>query len=176
MSDLILTRPTLSDRSAIEAYRAEFLPGRARVTFDPARIPGMDHLEACGSVEAWLRFMEEMKGKISWFMSVRPSDRRPIGFLCLRHRLEYDDDDPEFCSHIGYSIRPSEQGKGFGREQLRLGLIEAGKLGLHTVRAICVETNVQSAAILLSLGGVYLDTLRGEESGLNVRRYDLPVL
>lgn len=168
---LLPIRPELA--GALAAYRAEFLPGRPRVTHDPDRVPGLDHLEDFPSVSEWLRWCAAMKGKISWFAAMRESGRAPVGCLCLRHKLEFDDDDPEFCSHIGYSIRPSERGKGYGKEQLRLGLREAKALGLERVRIICRDTNTASKGVILANGGVYVDTIRGEESGMNVERFDI---
>ena len=173
MRGLVFKRPTPADAEKIAEYRAEFPAGRMRVTYDPERIPGMDCLEEHGSIPSWLRFCETMEGKISWFMTVRERDGRIVGFLCLRHKLEYDDDDPEFCSHIGYSVRPSEQGKGYGKEQLRLGLEKARALGLSKVRLICRAENTASGKTILANGGVYVDTIHGEESGLNVDRYDI---
>lgn len=176
MSGLLLVSPTVSDISAIEAYRAEFSPDRMRVTLNENRVPGMDYLEEYDSVAAWLRFTDEMRGKISWYMTVRQRDKRLVGFICLRHRLEYDDDDPEFRSHIGYSVRPSERGKGLGAEQLRLCLQKAKEIGLKTVRIVCRDINIPSAKTILASGGRYVDTIHGEESGMNIQRYDVPIL
>ena len=134
MDEITLIRPTIGYADRIAEYRAEFPSDRMRVTYDPDRIPGLDYLEQYENVTDWLRFCDSMAGKISWYMSVRASDGKVIGFACLRHRLEYDDDDDEFASHIGYSVRPSEQGKGYGREQLRLMLMKAKELGLVRVR------------------------------------------
>lgn len=170
---MILIPPAAAYAEKIADYRAEFPVERMQATYVPERIPGMDCLEDCHSVEDWLRFCESMAGKISWYMAVRESDGRIVGFLCFRHRLEYDDDDPEFCSHIGYSIRPSERGKGYAKEQLRLGLEKARELGLEKVRLICRDINTASNKTILANGGVYVDTLHGEESGLTVNRYDI---
>lgn len=173
MTGLVLVSPTLADAQKIEEYRAEFSSGWTRVTADPDRIPGLDGLESYASAAEWLRYCDAMRGKISWFMTVRESDGKPVGFLCLRHQLEYDDDDPDFRSHIGYSIRPSERGKGYAKEQLRLGLEKAREAGLTQVRLICLDTNTGSQKTILANSGIYLDTLHGEESGLNVNRYDI---
>lgn len=176
MSNIRLVRPSVRDAEAIAAYRAEFPPDRMRVTLDPARIPGLDGLEQFGSVEAWLRFCDEMAGKISWYMSVRESDGRIVGFICFRRRLEYDDDDPEFASHFGYSIRPGEQRKGYGKEQLRLALFKAKEAGLHRVRIVCRDINTASIRTILANGGRFADAIYGEESGMTVNRYDVPVV
>ena len=53
------------------------------------------------------------------------------------------------------------------------GLEKAKELGLKKVRLICLDTNAGSQKTILANGGIYLDTLHGEESGLNVLRYDM---
>ena len=169
-----LLRPSAEDAERIAEYRAEFPSDRMRVTLDPDRIPGLDYLEAYDSVQDWLRFCETMAGKISWFMAVRKDDEKIVGFCCLRHGLEYDDDDIEFASHIGYSIRPSERGKGYAKEQLRLALIEAKALGLQRVRIVCRDCNIGSIRTIMANGGVFVDAIHGEESGLTIHRYDIP--
>lgn len=174
MSRIELLRPSIEDAERIAEYRMEFPSDRMRVTLDQARIPGLDYLERYDSVDEWLRFCEEMKGRITWYMSVRVSDGKIVGFCCLRHRLEYDDDDIEFSSHIGYSVRPSERGKGYAKEQLHLVLHRAKELGLDKVRIVCRDINVGSNRTILANGGSYVDTIHGEESGLTIHRYDVP--
>ena len=169
--ELLPLSPALAHE--IAAYRATFPADRMRVTLNPDRIPGLDHLEEYENIPSWLRFCETMRGKITWFATVRKTDGKMVGALCFRHRLEYDDDDPEFASHIGYSIRPDERWKGYAKEQLRLALQVAKTQGLEKVRVICLDSNIGSVKTILANGGVYVDTLHGEESGLNVNRYDI---
>ena len=174
MDKLKLLLPSVEDADKIEQYRAEFPADREQVTAEPDRIPGLDRLEEYSTVREWLEFCETMAGKITWYMSVRENDGKIVGFCCLRHELRYDDDDEDFASHIGYSIRPSERGKGYAKEQLRLVLDKATELGLSSVRIICRDSNIGSVKTILANGGVFLDTLHGEESGLTVNRYDVP--
>ena len=173
MNELQLIPVSAAWAEEIAAYRAEFPKAQMRVTFDPDRIPGLDGLENYEDVPAWLRFCETLSGKITWYVTVRKRDGKMVGAVCLRHLLEYDDDDPEFASHIGYSIRPSERRKGYAKEQLRLALLEAKKLGLKQVRVVCRDINIGSVKTILANGGLPLDTIHGEESGLNVNRYDI---
>lgn len=172
-SSIKLICPAKDLAGQILEYRNEFSTDAERITYIPQRIPGLDHLEEYGSVSEWLDHCEEQKDRISWFLSVRKSDGRIVGACCLRHRLEYDDDDPEFASNIGYSVRPSERGKGYGNEQMRLLLEEARKAGLDRVRVICVDSNEKSRKVILNNGGRYIDSLYGDESGLTVLRYDI---
>lgn len=173
MNEIKLVKASAEIADKIETYRDEFPSDRERVTYLQERIPGLDYLEDYASVSDWLRFCESMSGKITWYMSIRETDEKIIGAAVLRHSLEYDDDDPDFASHIGYSISPCERRKGYGKEQLRLVLQEAKDCGLDRVRIVCLDTNAGSVRTILSNGGIYVDTLHGEESGLNINRYDI---
>jgi len=175
MSKINLIKVSAEYAEKIVEYREEFPDERMRVTYDPERIPGLDYLEKYDDVHDWLDFCEEMRDKITWYMSVRESDDRIIGFLVLRHKLEYDDDDIEFASNLGYSIRPSERGKGYAKEQLRLGLQKAKEIGLDKVRIVCRDINIGSSKTILANGGVYVNTIHGEISGMNVKQYDIPI-
>lgn len=173
MSQLTLVKLSAEYMGKIEEYRAEFPNNRERVTYDPERIPGMDYLEKYGNVPDWIAFCDRMSDKISWYMTIRESDCKIVGFLIFRHKLEYDDDDMEFASNLGYSIRPSERGKGYAKEQLRLGLQKAKESGLSKVRIVCLDTNVGSNKTILANGGILIDKIHGEASGLNINRYDI---
>lgn len=176
MSTLRLSKVSEDYLEQIKEYIAEFPADRMRVTYDPDRIPGLDYLEKYNDITEWLSFCDHVSDKLTWYMSVREDDGRIVGFLILRHKLEYDDDDIEFASHIGYSIRPSERRKGYAKEQLRLGLLEARKRGLNSVRIVCRDINIESNKTILANGGIYIDTIHGEESELNVNRYDICVV
>ena len=175
MDELVLIPPTVMYADRIREYAEEFPSDRLQVTLDPDRIPGTDGLENCATVEDWLRYVKEQEGKISWYMAVRRSDGRIVGFSCLRHALEFDDDDPEFASHTGYSVRPSEQRKGYGSEQLRLLLEKAREAGLVRVRIICRDSNAGSNRVIRANGGIFVDSIYGEESGMTLNRYDIPL-
>lgn len=57
--------------------------------------------------------------------------------------------------HIGYGIRPSMRGKGYGPTQLNLALIESKKLGLSKVLLVCDPNNLASKRTIIVCGGVF---------------------
>lgn len=173
MSEIKLIKPSAEYAEKIAEYRAEFPAERERVTYDPRRIPGMDYLEKYDNILDWLQFCENMSDKLTWYMAFRESDSKIVGFIVFRHKIEYDDDDIEFASNFGYSVCPSERGKGYAKEQLRLGLQKAKAFGLDKVRIICRDINIGSNKTIRANSGVHVDTINGEESGLNVNRYEI---
>lgn len=111
MEERRLFKPSIEYAEQIAEYKAEFSPEQIRATYDPDRIPGMDYLENYNSIPEWLCFLDTVKGKITWYMSVRMSDGKIIGFCCLRHKLEYDDDDPDFAPMWVVRSAPVSEGK-----------------------------------------------------------------
>ena len=84
----------------------------------------------------------------------------------------------QFGGHIGYMIRPTERGKGYGNLQLALALdycrehlrdvIENGK-----VLVTCDDDNVRSAKVIEANGGVLENKVENFEFGRTIltRRY-----
>ena len=71
--------------------------------------------------------------------------RRFLGVANIRPRLN------EYLmargGRIGYGVRPSERGKGYATEMLRLALGIAAKMGLERVLLICDKRNIASARL-----------------------------
>ena len=79
-------------------------------------------------------------------------DGYPVGLIKLRHHL--NDALRRRGGHIGYSVRPSERGKGLGTLMLRLVLLEAEKMGFTKVLLTCFEHNTASRRMIEQNGGV----------------------
>ena len=56
--------------------------------------------------------------------------------------------------HIGDGIRPSERGKGYATEMIRLGLEECRKLGIKKALMVCSKDNPASMRTIVKNGGV----------------------
>ena len=86
-------------------------------------------------------------------------DGRPVGVGRLRHRLN------EFLmtvgGHVGYSIRPSERGKGYGNLILAELLEKARQLGIADVLITCREDNAPSRKVIERNGGILEDVIDG---------------
>lgn len=74
-----------------------------------------------------------------------------LGFLHLRLRL--NEHLLEKGGHIGYSIRPSERGKGYAKESLRQGLQVAKEKNIQRALVTCSTENPASRAVILANGG-----------------------
>ncbi|MCR2807813.1 GNAT family N-acetyltransferase [Paenibacillus soyae] len=79
-------------------------------------------------------------------------DGLPVGYGKLRHCL--NDNLRRHGGHIGYAIRPTCRGRGFGKILLGELLKEAFALEIREALLTCDETNAASRKIIESHNGV----------------------
>jgi len=91
------------------------------------------------------------------------------GVSRLRHRLTQA--LIEDGGHIGYYVRRSERGKGYGTAILRLVLVEACKLGIDRALLTVDSDNAPSIRVIESNGGKLEDERTDPETGGFYRRY-----
>ncbi len=98
-----------------------------------------------------------------WLMA----GNRLIGWVKIRHTL--NEELLKKGGHIGYGIRPSERGKGYGTKILELGLHKAKELGIKRILVTCADDNMGSAKIIEKNGGILENKI--EYYGHLIRRY-----
>ncbi len=101
-------------------------------------------------------------------------DERYIGRVSLR--LLLDKDLSERGGHVGYEVRPSQRGKGYATEMLRLIIDEARRFGLYSILVTCDETNAASRRIIEKCGGEKVKSFPSEGDSPMKLRYWIPVM
>ncbi|MCQ2962732.1 GNAT family N-acetyltransferase [Streptococcus sp.] len=157
-----LRRPELSDKEAVIEMMKEF---EASQSAHDGGFWSVDNF----AYEKWLEDnrLSEMGINIPdtfvpavQFVSFS-DDGRALGFLHLRLRL--NDNLLKQGGHIGYSIRPLERRKGYAKEQLHLGLLEAKKKNIKKALVTCHDDNPGSRKVILANGGVLEDVQNSVE-------------
>lgn len=74
-----------------------------------------------------------------------------LGSINLRHRLTPALED--YGGHVGYIVRPSARGRGYGTRMLTMALQKAREMGLAGVLITCDPKNVASARMIQKNGG-----------------------
>ena len=91
-----------------------------------------------------------------------------VGELDLRHFL--NDTLRRFGGHIGYTIRPSHRGRGYGKLLCKLGIQAARQRGIGDILITCDDDNRASWKIIEANGGRLLDKIDNGRGELT-RRY-----
>ena len=157
-----LRRPRLADKETVLEMMAEFEKSQS------AHDGGFWDAENF-VYEEWLESNQDQEMGINlpegWVPAIQlvafAKDGQAVGFLNLRLRLS--DYLLEVGGHIGYSIRPSERGKGYAKESLRQGLQVAKGKNIKRSLLTCSTENPASRAVILANGGVYEDVRNGTE-------------
>lgn len=101
-----------------------------------------------------------------WLVS---ESERVVGIVRVRHRL--NERLFQYGGHIGYYVRPSERGKGYGKWALQLGLEQLRRLGVDRALLTVHPPNTRSKRVVLANGGVQDGQGKDIISGEIVDRY-----
>lgn len=172
MIEIKLTVPSPAYGADIMAFRQEVMAAQ-----DADAFAGCSSLGSCETAEDWLELLRMRESEetcpnggvpSSVYLAVRCSDDRIVGIIDLRHHIDH----PVlglWGGHIGYSVRPSERGKGYATEMLRQNLINCRGRGLSRVLVTCSDSNPASELVILANGGVFEKTVC--VNGKNIKRY-----
>lgn len=137
MNRIFLIEPAGEYAGELWAFRQEILHHDAA---NEDQFAGCLSLDSCETPEEWIRICRLRKHADSCrqtgtavpshvFLAVREEDGRIVGIIDLRHHIDH----PilgTWGGHSGYSVRPSERGKGYATQMLRLNMEKAKELGI----------------------------------------------
>lgn len=94
-----------------------------------------------------------------------------IGEISIRHKLT--DELIKYGGHIGYGVRFSEWGKGYGSYMLKLGLEKAREIGISKVLITCNDDNLRSSKVMENNNMILQDKIENNIDGKKIltRRY-----
>lgn len=153
--ELELVIPTKEYQKEVEEYLQEF------IEYGENKIAGIGGLDRLKDFNQWLeKVQNDMSSKIineekvpaTVYLTIRKSDKKIVGNLQIRHRLNKK--LLNYGGHIGDSIRPSERKKGYATEQIRLALKKCRELGIDNVLMDCDKSNIGSAKSIMNNGGI----------------------
>lgn len=171
MNDLKLVLPSKDDKKSALLMLDEIKAVDAGL---PWQYSGLANLEEATSYEDWVKEKANEKNGIdlrdgyvpcTTLFLKRMSDNKVCGSISIRHEL--NEFLLEFGGHIGYSVTPSERGKGYGKLQLKMALEIAKDLGIEKCLITADETNTLSNKTIISEGGVLENTVMWNNEPLN---------
>ena len=171
MNDLKLVLPSKDDKESALLMLDEIKAVDAGL---PWQYSGLANLEEATSYEDWVKEKANEKNGIdlrdgyvpcTTLFLKRMSDNKVCGSISIRHEL--NEFLFNFGGHIGYSVTPSERGKGYGKLQLKMDLEIAKDLGIEKCLITADKTNTLSNKTIISEGGVLENTVMWNNEPLN---------
>jgi predicted acetyltransferase len=107
------------------------------------------------------------------YFLVRESDNRIVGMINIRTAL--NERLSKVGGHIGYSIRPTERGKGYNKINLYLGLKVCDEYGIEKVFMDAHLNNPASWKTMEALGGVRVNEYYHEGDKKTIVDYNIDV-
>jgi len=168
---LQLVEPTKEHEPQAMGFRQEF------INLGEARINGSWGLQRYENYHEWLEVITNLKAlqpsddnvPSTTYFCVQKNNNKIVGTIQLRHAL--NDQLRKLGGHVGYSVRPTERGKGYATKMLALVLVEAGRLGLSKIMVTCDKSNLSSARVVVKNGGMLTGETIDESDGEVIETY-----
>lgn len=148
-------------------------------------IPGIDRFEGIRDFEKlekmsfneWIKNLEknnngedlpESHSPYTLYLAINDNDEI-VGAIVLRWKQV-----PvlmTFGGLIGYSIRPSQRGKGYASEMLKLALEKFKNTNIDNILITCKDFNLASKKVIEKNGGIFENSYMNNDDGYNYLRY-----
>lgn len=160
---------TPADEAEFVSFYNEFMQSGGRIYPGMLRKYQGDFSVYLALLAEWADANRVPKGYVASDTYVLKDDTgRIYGMASLRHTLT--DGLLVGGGHIGYGIRPSERGKGYGTRQLALALEKYRERQVGKVLVTCDKENRASARVAMNNGGVLGDEIVKEDGNI-LQRY-----
>jgi predicted acetyltransferase len=165
-----LEEATLEPPSGLEKLLADLGEGESGFSGTPVHSGEV-------SLDEYLRQCRDMKDPAK----IRPGrvpqtvfwalddDGEAIGIARIRHYL--NDRTRIRGGHLGYFVRSDRRGKGYGKEVLRLALLELRRFGESRALITTDSDNVRSIRVIEANGGYFAGVGTHPRTGKEYRRY-----
>lgn len=173
IENLILVKPSFEYQNAFIKYAQEYM----RALDDDMVVYREMYSKGLDDFSAYLSFLDDRsKGigvpegwtsTLSYWMVNNSSEL--IGIVRIRVALNTTMLS-KYVGNIGYDIKPSERGRGYGTEILRLGLLELNRYGVTNVLVICNASNISSRKVIEKNSGIFESEIIGPD-GEHYLRY-----
>lgn len=94
---------------------------------------------------------------------------KTVGCMQVQHVL--NDKAARYTGSVGYSVRPSERGKGYAKQMLAKAKDYLSSFGFEEIFVACLPENEASRKTILYNGGEYTETVYLESDGVYLQRY-----
>ncbi|MFS8045402.1 GNAT family N-acetyltransferase [Rhizobium sp. BR 314] len=103
-------------------------------------------------------------------------DRSFCGYITLRYLAGTTQLPLHVPGHVGYSVVPWKQGRGYATQALRLLLPIAMEVGFTNISIVCNEDNLASKRVIEKAGGVLcrIGTHASDSPAVSKLFFDLP--
>jgi len=154
----------MEDKQDVMDYKKEFIESGQRMS----GVGGLDKFE---TYEEWLAKIysdtsEDTCGENRvpsiLYLTYTKEDNKLVGMIQIR--LSLNEYLFNYGGNIGDSIKPTEQRKGYGTEQISLALGKCKELGIDKVLITCAKNNIASAKTIIKNNGCLENEITDKDS------------
>lgn len=176
MEKFYLEEPSINRKDESISYINEFYKYNSEIN----GTGGLDRY--LDDYEGWLKKLDEdytrktneEKVPARTYFFIRENDNKIIGMINIR--LALNEKLKKFGGNIGYSIRPTERGKGYNKINLYLGLKVCQNYGISKVLLDADKDNPASWRTIEALGGINIqEFFDNENAHCIVKDYEINV-